>query len=210
VAQCTKTLTTGSEAMGDNPIVKTELCDVNASLPSFGTDGQVALRGLVLQGRSPERSRDMSVPEALELRCFGMLVMLAGGVEACKSTSGIPAVKEAVLVVYHTTGLAGRTEQQRRADVMGLCKMGEPTGQMIYALGKAGEWTGASADQQRKWRADIIAAADAVCARPCVCLRIIRQEQDGVVYEHCVIILTLKAHCGTLTTQCVVILTRKV
>ena len=49
---------------------------------------------------------------------------------------------------------------------MGLCKLGERGGHSIYTLGKASEswdrWTGASADQQGKWRALIIAAADAV------------------------------------------------
>ena len=64
-------------------------------------------------------------------------------------------------------------EQQRRAEVMGLCKPGERAGQRIYTLGKAGEywdrWTGASADQQGKWRALIVAAADAVrCTSMCM------------------------------------------
>ena len=60
--------------------------------------------------------------ETQELRRFGVEVMLAGGVEACKLMSCVSAVKEAALAV-RTVGFAaaGHTEQQRRTEVMELC-----------------------------------------------------------------------------------------
>jgi hypothetical protein len=58
--------------------------------------------------------------ETLELRRFGVQVMMAGGVEVCKLMAGVEAVKEAAAAMRRRCALACRAEQQRRAEVMGL------------------------------------------------------------------------------------------
>ena len=73
---------------------------------------------------------------------------------------------------------AGREEEQRRAEVMLLCAVGEKGGHMIYTLGKGKDywerWIGekATAQDRLEWTALIIktaaVATDAVCARVCV------------------------------------------
>jgi len=98
------------------------------------------------------RSAVLSDRETLEIRRFGVMVMLAGGVETCMRMSGVTEVKAAAAAVRSKRALAGRQEQQSRADFMLLAKKGDPAGRMIYALGGGAQyypdWADAAKGQQ--------------------------------------------------------------
>ncbi len=114
-------------------------------------------------------SSRLSVPsdrETLELQRFGVMVMLAGGVETCMRMSGVAEVKEVAAAVHSKSTLASHEEQQKRADFMELAEKGDPKGRVIYALGCGAQyyyrWKNANKGQRDSWRTVIIAAADAV------------------------------------------------
>ena len=71
--------------------------------------------------------------------------------------------------------VASRDEQQRRAEVMKMCEVGQHGGHQIYNLGKAHTywplWAEASGEDKRAWR--IIMSHPRDCGRGmrvCVCI----------------------------------------
>ena len=118
------------------------------------------------EGESSKDSAVLSDAETTEARRFGVLVMLAGGVEACKMMSGVEEVKQAAATARRLLGAAGRQEQQRRAEVMLLCAVGEKGGHMTYTLGKGKDywelWNAATATPQDrlKWTALMLKTAE--------------------------------------------------